>query len=234
MKKLLLSAVLAMATLQTFAQKLEVTVHATTNVYHYAGDDARSTSFLLEGTTPANTYTNDPYGSKSASGFGVATQAQYVTKVGFIAGLQAGYERVKSNIVLESFYLNGTSPRIATSGNTYLKSDYINLNPYIGYRVALSKISIDLMPGMDIGFKTQMREEGTATDGTTTLTSNREREDKKTDLRLRFGIAANYNRFGITANYAHGLTNFKAGLIGGPAQEAYSRLWRFGVSYRIF
>ncbi|TWR27479.1 PorT family protein [Mucilaginibacter pallidiroseus] len=234
MKKLVLSIVGLLVAGSVYAQKVELSVNASTNLYHYSGNGTTATSPIITSPDASQNYTNNPYGNKNAWGFGLAGQAQYVTKAGFIAGLQAGFERVQSSVDITTFYSPmqnyGALPTV--DGSTKLKSNYINLNPYIGYRIIADKFNIDLQPGVDVGFKTSMREKGSTGEGNV-ATTDRSREDKNTDFRLRMGIAAYYNRIGITAAYAHGLTNVKEDLIGSQANEAYSRLWRFGISYRL-
>ncbi len=97
------------------------------------------------------------------------------------------------------------------------------------------------MPGIDVSFNVNSYDKGSATgtDGTVYKVDNK-MPKSPTDVRLELGIAAWYKRFGLTAGYAYGLTNFASNLdvnAGGtstPAPNAHSELIRFGISYRIF
>ena len=265
MKKVLLAFAFMMSCMQLFAQKFEFSLLANSALFRYSGSYAVSSSFINEGTTPAQSYTNNPYGSKNGFGYGTAVQGQYITKRGFIAGLQAGYDWSQSkedinyvypdyyNIYPEIYTIN--TPIVETNGQSYLRDQYINLNPYIGYRLKVKNIKIDLMPGAEFGFNVNSYDKGSATaaDGTVYKTDYK-LKDAPVDIRLKFGIAAWYKRYGIIASYEQGLTNYTKNLVSTPYEppiiyyttsnstgsaantsaEAYSRLFRFGIAYRIF
>jgi hypothetical protein len=244
MKKLLLSVLCIMAATQLFAQKLEVTAGAYTGLMQYGGksESVNATSFLLITNPPYQdiSYTNNPYGTKTGTGFGGYGQAQLVSKKGFIVGLQAGYEQLKSKVDITQVYVTDmmrASPAdgpYAASGSTSLKTNFVNINPYIGYRLPVAVVDIDILAGMDFGFITSSRENGKATANGTTYTTNIDRKDIKNDKRLRFGAAATYHRIAFNASYAYGLSNYQEGYIGGPAREAHTKVIRLGLSYRIF
>lgn len=73
------------------------------------------------------------------------------------------------------------------------------------------------MPGVDLGFNVSSRDKGSATtiDGNNTKVNVDRKLDKApTDVRIKFGVAAIYKRFGLTASYAHGLTNYEKKMTG--------------------
>ncbi|MFA6085653.1 hypothetical protein [Mucilaginibacter sp.] len=241
MKKLVLSVSFLFIATQLFAQKVEVTVQAISGLYHYSGASTTGSSSINGGSDNSLNYTNNPYGNKNGFSYGGAVQAQIIVRHGFIVGLGAAYEILKSKVDIVSYNmynanaaLINTSP-ITVTGRTYLQSNYINLNPYIGYRMNAGYFKLDILPGVDVGIKTETREHGKATYTEGTVYTDRSRPDKDVDLRLRIGLAATYNRIGIIASYAHGLTNFQDGMIGGVGPyEARSELMRLGISYRLF
>jgi hypothetical protein len=230
------------------AQKIELSVQANSGVFHYAGKSATAESYIHQGPPKVSNYTNNPYGNKNGFGYGATLQGQFVSKGGFIAGLQAGYEVLKSKVDINGILLYNNSygffpsltyvqaPPAEAKGETYLKNKFINVSPYVGYRINLKKMKLDLMPGFDLGFGLSTYENGkaTTTDGNnTTVQTDLKREKAPTDVRLKFGAALIYNRFGLTASYARGVTNYQANLIGDTDLEAHSELMRFGVSYRL-
>jgi hypothetical protein len=220
MKKTLLTLFSICLLTHLYAQKFELSVQANSGLFHYSGNSAVSASYINEGETARQNYTTDPYGNKNGFSYGGDIQAQYVNKSGLLAGVQAGYDVLRSKVVITKYYpfsiilFNVATPgyydyfNIPVNGQTYLEDKSINISPYIGYRLKIKKIKIDLMPGIDLGFNINSYEKGkaTATDGTTYQT-NLKMPKAPTDVRLKFGIAATYNRFGITASFAHGLTN---------------------------
>jgi hypothetical protein len=231
-----------------YAQKVEVAVQANAGLFQYSGNATASTSFINSaGGDPLQGNVNNPYGNKNGFSYGGDIQVQYVSRGGFIAGVQGGYDVLRSIVAINSvsypyFYDEGPGYEgMPAKGQTALQNQDININPYIGYRLNLKKIKIDIMPGMDFGFNVSSYDKGTATttDGSVYKLDNK-MPKSATDVRLRMGLAAGFKRFGLTAGYAYGLTNFASNLdvnAGGtstPASKAHSKLIRFGISYRIF
>ncbi|MCO5950124.1 hypothetical protein [Mucilaginibacter flavidus] len=231
-----------------YAQKIEFSVQANSGFFRYAGKSATAESYIHQGQPKISNYTNNPYGNKSGFGYGAGLQGQFVSKGGFIAGLQAGYEALKSKVDINGILLYNTSydylpganfvqaPPVDARGETYLKNKFLNVSPYIGYRIGLKNIKLDLMPGIDLGFTLTTYENGkaTTTDGNNTTVQTGLKHDKApTDVRIKFGAALIYNRVGLNASYAHGLTNYQGNIIGDANFEAHSELMRFGVSYRL-
>jgi hypothetical protein len=228
---------------KVYAQKFELNVDAYSGLFHYGGDGTATTSFIETGTP---NYTYDPYGNKNGFSYGAGLRLQYVTKGGFIIGAGADYEILRSRVdvsVYQPIYYTinedsgpediQTLP--STTGHTALRSQNINISPFIGYRIMIKKTNIDLMSGIDLGFNINSYDKGSATDGVNnTYSTNVKLANSPTDLRLRFGAAAGYGRFGFTASYAYGLTNlYKSTLMDGNF-NAHSELIRFGLSYRLF
>ena len=243
MKTLLLTVLSFFVLTHLIAQNIELSVQAYPGLFHYSGNSAVSTSAIYAGSSPQQNYTNNPYGSKNGFSYGGDVQAQYISKNGFIGGLQAGYEVLRSKVGITgydpvTFYLspgpNFIPYKIPVKGQTFLQDQDIDLNPYVGYRFLIGKIKLDLMPGIDLGFDMNSYDKGKATDNV----GNVYRTDLKllnaqTDVRLKLGVAATYKRFGIVAAYAHGLTNlYKVTTVNG-SDDAHSELLSFGVTYRI-
>jgi len=248
MKILALTLSLFVISTSLYAQKIEFSVQANSGLFHYAGKSAAAESHINQGPPKILNYTNNPYGNKNGFGYSGSLQGQFVSKGGFIAGLQAGYEMLKSKVDINGILLYNTgylylqnanfiaSQPVEAKGETHLKNKFINVSPYLGYRIGLKKMKLDLMPGIDLGFGLSTYESGkaTTTDGSnTTMQTGLKRDKAPTDVRLKFGAALIYNRFGLTASYAHGLTNYQGKMLGDADFEAHSELMRFGVSYRL-
>jgi hypothetical protein len=254
MKKLILTLFVIIAIMtHLHAQTFEVSVQANTGLFHYSGSSSTKSSLIDQGQSPKQSYTYNPYGSLNGFSYGAGIQAQYVTKIGFIVGLQTGYEILRSKVNVDMVllyqpnpgYLNTYGPT-AVKGNTFLQDQSIDLNPYIGYRIKAKKINIDLLPGIDMGFNVSSYDKGKVTlaDGTVYQTDYK-RENAPVDVRLKFGAAVHYKRWGITASYAHGLTNYIPKLTATlptyngdnntqtAVYKANSEILRFGITYRI-
>jgi hypothetical protein len=257
MKKHLLALMaILLAISPVFAQKLEFSVQANSNLFHFSGNSAVGTSMVMQGNTASNptvdkmSYTNNPYGNKNSFGYGAGIQGQFITKGGFIIGIQAGYEFLRSKVDIDTYtrYTSGylladavfASPSYPVKGNTNLQNQTINLNPYIGYRLHLSKVRLDILPGMDVGLILKTTDKGSVKDNNNNVYPvNRELSKAPTDVRLRLGAVAGYGRYGLNASYAHGLTNYLSGMVStsnngdGSTFSAHSELFRLGLSYRI-
>lgn len=250
MKKLWLIVTCFFALTKLHAQSFEFSAHVNSGLFHYSGASTAAQSYIIV-ANPSGNYTNNPYGNKNGVSYGASLQEQFTSKGGFIIGLQGGYDVVRSSIditgVLEPnyqyllYYLPNyniftTSQPSPAKGAQHLITQYVNINPYIGYRVNLKKVKLDLMPGIDLAFSTSSRDKATATT-TTSMQQQTYKADRSldalNDVRLRFGAAAMYRNFGIDASFAHGLTNEEGKLIGSPSYEAHEELIRFGLSYRV-
>lgn len=239
MKKTLLTLIGVFCLSYTFAQT-EINLALNSGLFSYRGSSAEKTSFMNHVSSNVNnTYTNSIFGAKNAISYGLSVNLkQLLFKNRFILGLDVGVERLRSKVSIDriSGYNVSITPsnyNYSASGESFLNTDFINLHPNIGYRMHANQVKFDLTAGFDVGFITKATEKGSAVDKNgTTYTSLQDRKGLKTDLRARFELAATYKKAGIYAGYAHGLSNYMNGWIGG-SPEATSKFIRFGLTYRI-
>jgi hypothetical protein len=227
------------------AQNIEVSVQANSGLFHYSGNSAVSTSTIYPGSTPQQSYADNPYGSKNGFSYGGGVQAQYVSKNGFIWGLQAGYEVLRSKEIINSYYPSypvlfniltepNSIPTAMANGQIFLQDEDIDLNPYVGYRLIWGKIKLDIMPGIDLGFDMNSYEKGKTTDSEGDVyQTNLKLLNPPTDVRLKLGVAATYKRFGVAAAYLHGMTNLYKNMTTNGNDDVHSELISFGITYRI-
>lgn len=239
MKKYLLTLACCLAAACTIAQKIEITGGLHTTSMHYTGNGAEASS-VFNSANQSVAYTNNPYGSKNGTGLGGDLQAQVVILKTFIAGAQGGYESLKSVIDITGGDIvtpSNNIENISLQGSTTLRSNFVIFNPYIGVRLPVPVVKIDLLAGYDFAHATSMREKGSAKDDkgqTYTVSVDRRLDRKVNDTRVRLGLAASFKRISVTAYYSRGLTNYTADLIGGYIPKTYTRIIRFGLSYQIF
>ena len=228
---------------QLFAQNIEVFAQAYSGLFHYSGNGTASTSTINYAQPPFHSYPNYSFGNKNGFSYGVDIQAQHVAKCGFISGLQAGYDILRSKADITG--INGElilwtdlpgSFTIPVKGTSVVQNQYINFNPYVGYRLPVKKIKIDLLAGVDlpVGVNSYEKSRSVASDGTVYQT-NVNYGKGGFDPRSSFGIEVSYKKFGIIASYAHGIINHSAGLMNDSpvVYEAYSEVLRFGITYKI-
>jgi hypothetical protein len=231
--------------INTYGQSIEWSFLANSGLYRYTGNYTVSTTFL--NNVHANIkqgYANNPYGNLFGFSYGAGFQVQHNAAGGFIVGLQASYDILRAKENINNVYIGGLYQApdyfnytgTPATGQSFLVSQDVNFNPYIGYRLKAKKVKIDLMPGIDLGCNVSVYEYGNAKDesGNKYQTSYYS-GTLSPDLRLRFGAAAWYKRFAFTASYAHGLTNFSSHLPNDNPTPQYtkSELIRFGVALRL-
>jgi hypothetical protein len=248
MKTLLLTLFGICLLTQLHAQQSEFSLQASGGLFHYSGTSAAFSSYIIQnGTASKDNYTNDPYGHKDAFSYGVSVQEQYIAKSGFILGVQAGYEILKSKVditqVRPFLYFDDAPgaaayPYTPSAGQTFLQDRSINFNPYLGYRLKMKAVKLDLMPGVNLGINLSSYDKGkaiTATNPSATYTTDLKLAKAPTDVQLKLGAAAYYNKFGVTVSYGHGLTNYTILPLSNATEvtKAHSEQFNFGLSYRI-
>lgn len=230
MKKVILSFLLVLSIIELKAQSFEISAQANTGLSHYTGAGTVSSTFLNADEQSHTGYPNGT-GNRNAVIFGADIQWQYIAKCNFIFGIQTGYEALGSKIDITSI----NSPGTPATGTFTDHLNYINLNPYFGYRFKLSRIKLDVMPGLDFALGIHGSETGKAvTNDNVTYTANDINGTTRSDVRLRLGLAAYYQKFGITVSYAHGLADFNSGALSDSVLPTLRvEVVRVGLSYRI-
>lgn len=223
----LLAIALIPFTLQ--AQDLQIHANLNSGLYSFHGRGTTAVS-RINGTT----YTNNPYGTKGGLSYGLSLDVKKITKSKFIYGADLGYEMLRSKVKLDYTDVIGD---IASSfaGRTYLNTSFINLFPFLGGRLNAGGQAFDLVAGMDIGYVLRAREDGDAksTDNAQFhIETSRDRKELNTDFRPRIQLSTSFDRVGGYIGYSYGLKSYLGGMIG-SSTEAYSRMLRFGLSYRL-
>lgn len=250
MKKYFLVLLVFLAFNSLYGQKIEISVQANSGLFHYSGNGTASASFINQGQSQRQDYTNNPYGNKNGFSYGINIQAQHISKSGFIMGVQGGYDILRSKVDITGyfpFYISvfpfansfAAVYPLPAKGQTFLENRTVNLSPYLGYRVKFKNISLDVLPGIDIAFNLSSYDKGKATSvnppanqAPETYQTHFKRPDAPTDIRLRLGLAANYKRIAINISYANGLTNYEKNMTGSNL-NARSELIRFGIAYKL-
>ena len=235
MKQIFLTLLALLSLTYAFGQQTELGVSLNSGLFVFSGPSAQKTSSINYDDQSATGYTNNPYGAKPGICYGLSFYLQRVTRVHMVLGLEAGYEDLRSKVSINQINgYNGISTyEYDATGQTFLNNGFLNLHPFIGYRLALEHVSFDLTGGFDAGYsiKTNERAKAATPNGTkyTTL------EDRKTidvDFRPRIQLSTYCGKFGLYAGYSYGLANYKSGYVGG-VNECYARVIRFGVTHQL-
>lgn len=227
--KRVLILLLLFAPLYSIAQQTELRASLNSGFFYFGGTGATSVSQII-GTT----YTNNPYGSKAALSYGLSLNIRRVSNRNFIFGADAGAEMLRSKVELKYSDVIGD---IASDfgGQTYLNTSFLNFFPYLGGRFNVKEQLFDLVGGLDVGTAASAKEKGEAKSTPTDvfhIETSRDRTTLKTDLRPRIQLSTDFGKAGFYVGYAHGLRNYTANLVG-LTVETYSRIWRFGATYRL-
>ena len=217
-----------------YCQSTEVNLNINSGLFSFSGESVEGFSSINYDLRDEDGYTNNPYGSGSGLSAGLSASLTHIAKSHFLIGIGLGYELLRSKIVIDriSAYDGMTNESIAANGQTYLNSNFINLFPTFGYRLALSKVNIDLSGGLDLAYCLGANEKGYAQADTRAYETRRDRTTIRTDLRPRIQANASRGKYGAYVGYSKGIRNYKSGFDGG-VNEAYGDMLRFGLSYRL-
>ena len=234
MKNVILSVLAVILSYPLFAQKTEHFLLLNSGLFAFQGASAEKTSQinLYSGNTG---YTNNPFGAERGLSYGLSYQIQYVSKGNFIAGVNLGYENLRSKTTINA--VNGFDGKATfqetASGRSNLSNHFINGFPYVGYRILSRQISVDLTGGFDIGYLVKSVEDGQAIGNNgTKYSSFLDRTGVKFDIRPRLQLSAGYARIGAYVGYAYGFSNYRRGWVGGQNQ-CNAEVIRFGLMYKL-
>jgi hypothetical protein len=218
----------------TLAQNVESFASITSGLFSFQGVSAEKTSQI--NVSRGNTgYTNNPFGARNGLSYGLSFQIQSVSKGNFIAGVNIGYENLRSRTTIDAINgFDGTATfQDVASGRSNLSNQFINGFPYVGYRVVNKQVAVDLTGGLDLGYLFAAQETGKATGaGGVTYRALRDRSSIKFDVRPRVQVSVIYKKAGVYIGYAYGLQNYRSGWVGGPNQ-CHAELIRFGLLYKL-
>lgn len=233
-KRLLLIAILSSTLSLLIAQTSEYGFSLNSGLFSYYGDTP-GTSSIIEINESFNTvYTINPYGTKSGLSIGLSAFFQDISENGFIWGFEGGYDLLKSKINIDKVHEVGfVVNEYDAKGETQLESQFLKLFPYLGYRMNLGKMNVDVNLGIEMGYCLKMMEKGEATDFRdweyTTLV---DRRTINFDYGPRVQVDLWYNDVGLHVGYSIGLANYLAEQ-DGANMSAYSNYMRFGLKTKL-
>jgi len=155
-----------------------------------------------------------------------------------LAGLEIGYENLKSQVQITNAYLpysSFRSPLPNASGKTTLINQYLTVHPVVGKRISLNKFTLNLTLGPEAGLCLRSTEQGAAiTQQGAHYTTYLELNQPPIDVRARVNAQLTCKRTGLLVGYSYGLTNYFETPAGTTsASGIYTRYLRLGISYQI-
>ncbi|MGE5426372.1 MAG: hypothetical protein ACM3O8_00675 [Methylococcaceae bacterium] len=235
MKKIILTIVALLTLTIVHGQSTEYRISLNSGLFSFAGKSASEVSVINAGDASTPGSTNNVYGSKNGLCYGLSANIQRVTKRNFILGVDAGYEVLRSKISISGVWLSGDpSPYgVPATGQTFLNNNFVNIFPFLGYRIMAKPITLDITAGLDLAHCFKSQEKGNATDSQgTKYESSGDIKTIQNDVRPRIQLSAGYKKVGAYVGYSYGLTSYMNDYIGIP-NESYPRLLRFGLTYQI-
>jgi hypothetical protein len=214
------------------SQKIETSLHLNSGFFSFKGAVPTSTTYINH--YDPYYYAENSYGLQSALSYGLAAQIQAITIKRFVYGIQAGWESLASQKKVVAIYRN--PQMLPADGRVVYRRQFINFYPYFGYRVSLTKWELDFTGGMDVGIALGGHEKGEA------LLASSEKvfyDDRLigrfTDNRIRVGVTAYYQRWGLSAGYSHGFYKYlnASNTIFGQDYDVTSRMIRLGMVYHL-
>jgi hypothetical protein len=218
----------------TYGQKTELNFNAYTAFFGFHGNGTTTTSYINsnEMANPVDS-TFNVYGKNGSFSYSLELQGQRITKHKLIYGLGIAFEQLNSKVSIDSVRKIIFGKQYALSGKTSLKNSYLTLNPFLGRRFMINKITLDFLFGVDIAFCEKSEE-----DSKTKFVDNprgdpaifkNTKTKPSVDYRPRVQMKAEYKKIGLLLGYSLGLTDYKQQ----SSTEAYSNLLRLGISYRL-
>jgi len=240
MKKTLLIIVAFLFIVNVFGQKTEYGVSFNSGLFSYGGGvPVKTTIYSFFAANGVGI--NNPYGSLNGLCYGFSGFIQRVSKTNHIIGVDFGYEDLRSKVLINHVYSElltadfaGHPPYNIATGKAFFSTHFINLFPYIGRRYNLKHASIDLKGGCDLGYILDAWVKGNGTtDAGVRFSVNGPPKTMTLDFRPRLQVSANYHQLGIYVGYSFGLANYPGSYYSNTGKGCYSRLIRFGLSYKI-
>ncbi|GAB4025207.1 hypothetical protein GCM10028773_50480 [Spirosoma koreense] len=211
-----------------YGQHTEFSVRVGTGLFSYRGNYAASETKL----NLMDAYVSNPYGRASRFSYGVNGQVQQLTKQGLIYGGQLGYERLSSRVAITA--LMGDFGPIPANGRAVLKTDFINVNPFIGRRFGSDDFCVDATVGLDaaIGLNSRVWGSLVLDQPLVRMETNSRWPMPDVDIRPRLNLTGYCRAFGLSIGYSHGLSNY-AGTRFSDDAKIYSQFWRASLTYRL-
>ncbi|HEV7349311.1 hypothetical protein [Telluribacter sp.] len=235
MKNLLLVLLLHLPLAVCYGQKTEISIQASSGLSFYGGQSATSTpTVFINDVGPPFYQVSSPYSNKSDLPYGFAVQVQRVSSKNLLFGLRLGYDTFSTISHFDSYGAMGGRSSVE-NGTIQLQNNLIYANPYLGYRLGINTIHLDVVAGINAG-SIRKSTYSVSFDGQPAAFD--EKVDNyllttKMDFGPTIGLATEYRRVGIQVSYCHGIVNYMRNLDYLPKAQAYSRYLRLGVSYRI-
>lgn len=217
-----------------YGQQTEISAHLTSGAANFRGSSVAGSSFIVSSQTAgAGAYTNNAYGSRVTFSYGVAGQVQRLTAGSrTLVGVQAGYELLRSRVQIAGV-VDRTNRLVPTVGKSTLTNSFINVHPFFGRRFDFPKVDLDLTAGPEMGLLLHSQEKGEAlSPAGRRYTTSLGHDHPELDVRLRANLTAHVQNVGLSLGYSYGLTNYRKSELGGTG-EAYSQVFRVGLSYRL-
>jgi len=124
------------------AQKTELKGSLNSGLFAFSGVSAQANTNINYDDLTKSGYTNNPYGSDVGLSYGLSLNIKRITRCNFIFGLDIGYEDLRSKILIDQIDgFNGSSTyQNNATGQTYLNNYFLNLYPFVGYRLISHKV----------------------------------------------------------------------------------------------
>lgn len=219
MKPLFFSILFLTFSLSSYAQKWESFATLNSGFFHFVGEGANNN---------ANSF--NAYGTKSGVSYGVGIDLKRVNSHPFRVGLNVDFESLQSKAPFKFKDLNN----INWEGRTFLRHNFITLNPYLSYNWRISLVSMSLQGGIGTALKI-----GPAKENYKAVSENGEtdpyRVDRSStafDLRPSFQLNAFKNNIGFGIGYSAGMMDYKLGWVGGT-NLVFSRYLKLSLQYRL-
>lgn len=218
-----------------FGQHVEYNFGAGTGLFHYDSDKSDKTEpFYSMLNRFINSYANDPKGEKSGFSFQFFTVIKKVTKHNLVWGIDAEFQSLQSK--KELLYVFSDTMYNA-NGQCKLISKYLDLFPYVGKRIIIKKMYLDIMGGFELAsdlFKFREIDKVVLTSTQQVVQADIIAHNIpgswSYDGRFRLQSLLGYNQWGLSLGYSWGLSNMDG---QNQPNKSYTRYAYVGIVYTL-
>ncbi len=181
------------------------------------------------------TYVNSPYSIKNGVTYGVSATVQKITKWSFIYGINFGYETLRSQVTTAKSLGQGIID-LSMMKQKIINNNFLNVSPFIGYRLKLHEFSFDLTTGYELAVRissqyTYLPTNSYAANFLGIQNNNLQSFSKEALTRVQ--LAMNYKRIGVYTGYSRSLGNYIGNAINSDYFKAES-IVRFGATFKMY
>jgi len=215
----------------TFAGKTEFHINFNTGFLYFDGNAVNSKNILQIGLDNQPYWGN--YTTKNNLLLGGSLGLQHISKAGFVIGGDLGYEHYTYKAPIELIEDKNSNTSTGASGEIKSNMNFLNAYPYVGFRLDLPIVKLELIGGADFGFLLQAQEQisvrSILNEAYDDISKNK---GTNIDIRPRIQLNAYLGKLKVYIGYAQGVFGYKSDNHA-DTEKTNSAVFRAGIGLRF-